>query len=46
MKVITPYTGYRQKSNPADVTISFDDINLAAEKEVVYQSKGDKKPKS
>ncbi len=45
MQVITPYTGHRQKTNPAYETISLDDINLAAEKEVVYQSKGNKKTK-
>jgi hypothetical protein len=40
LEVITPYTGHRKKTNNAYVTHSLDDINLAAETEVVYQSKG------
>jgi hypothetical protein len=43
LQVITPYTGHRQKTNQAYETISLDDINLAAESEVVYQSKSNKK---
>ena len=43
LQVITPYTGHRQKSNKAYDTISLDEINVAAEPEVVYQSKSNKK---
>ncbi len=43
LQVITPYAGHRQKSNQAYETISLDDINIAAEPEVVYQSKSNKK---
>ena len=43
LQVITPYSGHRQKTNQAYATISMDDINIAAEPEVVYQSKGNKK---
>lgn len=43
LQVITPYTGHRQKSNQAYDTISLDEINIAAEPEVVYQSKSNKK---
>ncbi len=43
LQVITPYTGHRKKTNQAYETISLDGINLAAEPEVVYQSKGNKK---
>jgi hypothetical protein len=43
LQVITPYTGHRQKTNHAYDKISLDEINVAAEPEVVYQSKGNKK---
>ena len=43
LQVITPYSGHRQKTNQAYETISLDDINIAAESEVVYQSKSNKK---
>lgn len=43
LQVITPYTGHRQKKNHAYETISLDNINIAAEPEVVYQSKRNKK---
>jgi hypothetical protein len=43
LQVITPYSGHRQKTNYAYDTISLDDINIAAEPEVVYQSKSNKK---
>jgi hypothetical protein len=43
LQVITPYSGHRKKTNQAYETISLDDINLAAESEVVYQSKSNKK---
>lgn len=43
LQVITPYSGHRQKTNKAYDTISLDDINIATEPEVVYQSKSNKK---
>ncbi len=43
LQVITPYTGHRKKANLSYETISLDDITLAAESEIVYQSKGNKK---
>jgi hypothetical protein len=43
LQVITPYSGHRQKTNYTYDTISLDDINIAAEPEVVYQSKSNKK---
>ena len=38
LHVITPYAGHRKKENKAYSTISLDDINLANEPEVVYQT--------
>jgi len=43
LHVITPYSGHRKKSNPAYETIALDNINIAEEPEVVYQSKSNKK---
>lgn len=43
LQVITPYSGHRQKSNHANDTLSLDDINIAEEPEVIYQSKQNKK---
>lgn len=43
LQVITPYSGHRQKTNLAYETISLEEINIAAESEVVYQSKKNKK---
>jgi hypothetical protein len=43
LQVITPYSGHREKTNQAYETISLDEISIAAEAEVVYQSKGNKK---
>lgn len=43
LQVITPYSGHRQKTNQAYDTISLDNINIAAEPSVVYQSKNNKK---
>jgi len=43
LQVITPYTDHRKKTNLAYDTISLDEINVAAEPEVVYQSKSNKK---
>lgn len=33
LQVMTPYSGHRQKTNQAYVTISLDDINIATESE-------------
>ena len=46
LQVITPYANHRQKANKAYETISLDQIDLANEPEVVYQSKSNKKTKS
>lgn len=43
LQLVTPYSGHRSKSNHAFKTFSLDDINIAAEPEVVYQSKANKK---
>jgi hypothetical protein len=43
LQVIVPYTGHRQKTNKAYDTISLDDINIASDREVVLQSKSNKK---
>ena len=43
LQVITPYSGHRQKTNQAYETISLDEINIAEEPEIVYQSKNNKK---
>lgn len=43
LQVITPYSGHRRKTNQAYETISLDEINIAAEPEVLYQSKSNKK---
>jgi len=43
LQVITPYTDHRKKTNQAYETISLDDIEIAEEPEVVYQSKSNKK---
>jgi hypothetical protein len=43
LQVITPYAGHRQKTNQAHETISLDEINIAAEPDIVYQSKRNKK---
>jgi hypothetical protein len=46
LQVITPYDNHRQKTNNAYETISLDEIDLANEPEVVYQSKNNNKTKS
>ena len=46
LQVITPYDKHREKQNNAYETISLDQIDLANESEVVYQSKNNKKTKS
>lgn len=43
LQVITPYDGHRQKQNLAYETFSLDSINIAAEDELIYQSKANKK---
>lgn len=43
LQVITPYTGHRKKTNQAYLTYSLDDVNVAAEPEVVFQSKSNKR---
>ncbi|MBL0051404.1 MAG: hypothetical protein IPP29_07775 [Bacteroidetes bacterium] len=43
LQVITPYTDHRKKTNVAYSTISLDDIDIAAEQDVVLQSKLNKK---
>jgi hypothetical protein len=43
LQVIIPYSGHRQKTNKAYETISLDKIKIAAEPELVYQSKSNKK---
>jgi len=43
LQVITPYAGHRNKANQAYDTVSLDQIDIAAESEVVYQSKSNKK---
>jgi hypothetical protein len=43
LQVIIPYSGHRQKTNKAYETISLDEIKIAAEPELVYQSKSNKK---
>lgn len=43
LQVIVPYSGHRAKKNKSYDTISLDDVSLANEPEVVYQSKENKK---
>jgi hypothetical protein len=43
LQVIIPYSGHRQKTNKAYNTISLDDIKIASDREVVMQSKNNKK---
>lgn len=43
LQVITPYSTHRKNKNVADETISLNELNLATEPEVVYQSKRNKK---
>lgn len=43
LEVITPYKGHRQKTNLAYDTISLDEINIAAEADVINYSKNNKK---
>ena len=39
LQVITPYSGHRQKYNQAYETIALDELQLAAEDKVIYQTK-------
>jgi len=43
LQVISPYADHRKKTNRAYETISLDEVNVAAEPNVVFQSKGNKK---
>jgi hypothetical protein len=43
LQVVTPYTGHRQKANQASHTISLEEIDLAAESEVIAFSKSNAK---
>lgn len=43
LHVIVPYSEHRQKKNKSYETISLDEVSLANEPEVVYQSKENKK---
>jgi len=43
LEVLTPYSGHRKKYNKAYHTTSLDEVDLAMEPEVVYQSKKNKK---
>jgi hypothetical protein len=43
IQVITPYTGHRKKTNLAYESIGLDQIDLAQEPEIIFQSKGNKK---
>jgi hypothetical protein len=43
LQAVTPYSGHRKTTNRAYETFSLDNIDLAAEPEVVYQSKSNKK---
>lgn len=43
LEVVTPYAGHRKKENQAYNTISLDEINLANEPDLVYQTKSNKK---
>lgn len=42
LQVITPYAGHRQKYNKAYDTIALDQMDIAAESDVVYQSRQSK----
>lgn len=43
LQVITPYAGHRQKVNVACQTISLDEIDIASEPQLVYQSRSNKR---
>ena len=43
LQIITPYASHRQKQSQTYNSVSMDDINMAEEPEVVYQSKSNKK---
>ena len=43
LQVITPYIGHREELNQSHETISLDTIDLAAEPELIYQTRQNKK---
>ncbi|MEN9415743.1 MAG: hypothetical protein RLZ62_2047 [Bacteroidota bacterium] len=43
LQVVTPYSGHRKKTNVAFQTYSLEEMDLAAEPEVVYHARGNKK---
>lgn len=45
LHVITPYSDHRKKTNPAFQTFPLDQMNMANEADVIYQSKNNKKTK-
>ena len=45
LHVLTPYTGHRKKTNLAYETFALDQINMANDEDVIYQSKNNKKTK-
>ena len=45
LHVLTPYTGHRKKTNLAYETFALDQINMANEEDVIYQSKNNEKTK-
>ena len=45
LHVLTPYTDHQKKTNLAYETFALDQINMASEADVIYQSKNNKKTK-
>jgi hypothetical protein len=43
LQLITPYSGHREELNLSQETISLDSINIAAESDLIYQTKQNKK---
>ena len=43
LEVVIPYSGHRKRKNASYNTISLDNLSLASEPEVVYQSRANKK---
>jgi hypothetical protein len=43
LEVVLPYSGHRAKQNFAYSAVSIEDVNLAKEPEIVYESKANKK---
>jgi hypothetical protein len=46
LQVITPYSGHRQETNLAFHTVCIEDINIAQEPKVIYQSQRNRKMKN